>query len=444
MTAVALHLRLALAGLVRAPGRTVLRIAVVSASAALLAGMLVFVGNSLRTAAATAVRQVPLDWQGPVASYKQDRKVATAVDHQPGIAYASATATAPFAGASHSGPSGKSATSNGAVLAVPSSYANHVHTFRLLRGSLRPGGVVLDQQMAATLQARIGDTVRLIPRAGVKQRAYKVSGVGLITAPDQVFQPLNPSLGPAPAQPPENAAIMPFGTFKRTLGRDLSPITAANALSNSQPGAQKGIQWEVQAQLDPAPLEAGSPSAALKLADQTRLRVERSVPGQVRFVDNLSDSLNTAAQDSLYAQTLYIMLAVPGALIALGVAYLAALGASERERRNLALLRARGARRRDLLTLALVESTVVGVLAGLVGAGVGLAAVQLLVAGGAHLTTGRTIATVAASVGLGIAGSAAARLAATGSALRRSVVEGRRSSVRARRPAWQRYYLDVL
>ena len=39
------------------------------------------------------------------------------------------------------------------------------------------------------------------------------------------------------------------------------------------------------------------------------------------------------------------MLAVPGALVALGLAYLAALGTVERDRRDLALLRARGARR---------------------------------------------------------------------------------------------------
>ena len=43
------------------------------------------------------------------------------------------------------------------------------------------------------------------------------------------------------------------------------------------------------------------------------------------------------------------MLAVPGALVALGLAYLAALGTVERDRRDLALLRARGAARRDLL-----------------------------------------------------------------------------------------------
>jgi len=182
--------------------------------------------------------------------------------------------------------------------------------------------------MAATLQARMGDTVRLRAKRGAAPRPYKVSGVALITAPDQVFQPLNPQLGPAPAQPPENAVIMETGTFARTLAHDLSPVTAAHALANTQPGAQQGIQWQVQAQLDPAPLSAGSPSAALKLADQTRNRVESAVAGRVQFVDNLSDSLTTAAEDSLYAQALYILLATPGALIALGVAYLAALGTS--------------------------------------------------------------------------------------------------------------------
>ena len=50
------------------------------------------------------------------------------------------------------------------------------------------------------------------------------------------------------------------------------------------------------------------------------------------------------------------MLAVPGALIGLALAYLAALGTVERDRRELALLRARGATGRDLFALAGAES----------------------------------------------------------------------------------------
>jgi len=49
--------RLAVSGLLRAPGRTLIRILVLTASVALLGGMLLFVGNSLRTVAGSAVRR---------------------------------------------------------------------------------------------------------------------------------------------------------------------------------------------------------------------------------------------------------------------------------------------------------------------------------------------------------------------------------------------------
>src|SRR5207248_739655 len=112
----ALHARLALAGLVRAPGRTLLRLAVVTAAIALLAAMLLFIGNSLRSASASAVRQVPLDWQGPVSSAGQAQRVAGAVARQSGVLQASATATGPFTASTHSGPAGRTTTSNGSVL----------------------------------------------------------------------------------------------------------------------------------------------------------------------------------------------------------------------------------------------------------------------------------------------------------------------------------------
>src|SRR5205814_1896290 len=147
----------------------------------------------------------------------------------------------------------------------------------------------------------------------------------------------------------------------------LPQVTGATT-SAAAPGTLAGVQWQVQAQVDPAAL-AGSPSHALARATQIRNTVERSLPGQVQFVDNLSDSLTSASGDALYAETLYIMLAVPGALVALGLAYLAALGTVERDRRDLALLRVRGASRRDLLALAVLESIGLALLAGALGTG---------------------------------------------------------------------------
>ncbi len=435
--------RLAVSWLLRAPGRSAIRVLVLAASVALLGGMLLFVGNSLRTVAGSAVRSVPLDLQGPVSSYDQARAVGGEVRSQSGVLQASATATAPLSGAEHSGPSGLTDAGAGAVLAVPPDYSQHLHTFRLLNGALRPGSVVLDQQMAATLQAHIGDRVTLKGPGGASH-AYPVSGVALVTAPDQLFQPLNPQLGPAPAQPPANVAIMPVETFASTLARQIPAIAAASPGVNAQPGSQTGVQWQVQTQLDPVSLSGGSPSSAFTRATQTRNRIERALPGRVQFVDNLSESLNTAAGDALYAETLYIMLAVPGALIALGLAYLAALGTVDRDRRDLALLRARGARRRDLLFLAGLESIMLGIVAGILGAAAAFGAVSALVSGGTHATTGRVLLVGGICVLLACAGAGAARIGASVSSLRTSVAGGRRGMRREGKALWQRLYLDIV
>src|SRR4051794_17612017 len=437
-------LRLSWAGVSRAPGRTLVRIVVLAAAVALLGGMVLFVGNSLKTMTSSSVRQVPLDWQGPVSSYSQAQRVAAGLSHQRGVQQASATATAPLAGAQLRGPGGSTTgTGSGAILAVPPDYLSHVQTFRMLHGRLAPGGVVLDQQMAATLHARIGDRVALRTRRGAPARSFRVSGVALVTEPDVLFQPLNPQLGPAPAQPPANVAVMPVSAFARSLAPTLRTITAANVGSSAVPGALDGVQWQVQAQVDPHTLSGSSPGHAMKLADRARNRAERSLPGQVQFVDNLSDALNTAAQDALYAEALYIMLAVPGALVALGLAYLAALGTVERDRRDLALLRARGASRRDLLVLGLTESALIGLVAGLAGAVGAFAAVSLPVKGGVPLTIGRGLIAGPACVALAIVGAAVARLRATAQVLRTTVLEARRSARRERTPLWQRLYLDV-
>ncbi len=439
MTALA---RLAVVGLVRAPGRAATRLVTLALAVALLAAMLLFVGHSLGTMTRSATQSVPVDWQGPVGSYAAAAHLAGEVGRQPGVAASSAVATAPFAGTEHVSANGTIRTGAGAIVAVPPGYLTHFHTFRFLHGGLAPGAVVLDQQMAATLQAQVGDTIAVTARNGAKPVRFRVSGIALVTAADVLFQQLNPLAGPAPAQPPANVAILPLDTFAAKLAPVLPQTATPTPTTAAQPGTQNGIQWQVQAQVDPATL-AGSPSNALTQATHVRNRVERSLPGQIVFVDNLADTLTSAAGDALYAQTLYIMLAVPGALVALGLAYLAALGAVERDRRDLALLRARGARRRDLLFLATVESLLLGLLAGALGTAIALFAVRLAgTAGG--IGVGRALVTFAICVGLAAAGAAAARIGAGLNQFRASVSENRRSARRERLPLWQRLYLDVL
>ena len=436
-------MRLTLAGLIRSSGRTAIRVIVLAGAVALLGSMLLFIGHSLRTMTGSAVRSVPLDWQAPVASYLQAEKVAAGVARQPGILQASPAATAPFASAARAGAGGTTNAGSGSILAVGPGYEKHIHTFRLLRGSLRPGAIVLDQQLASTLQAKVGESVTITARPGAHPQRLPVSGIALVTAPDVVFQPLNPLLGPAPAQPPANAAIMPFATFARNLAKQLPTVASGVAGAGAVPGAQQGAQWQVQVQVNPKGL-GGTPSQAFARAGQIAHRVERSLPGEAQFVDNLSEQLNTAAGDALYAETLYIMLAVPGAIVALGLAYLAALGTVERDRRDMALLRARGATRQVLVATALAESAAIGLVAGLLGAGAAFGAVSLIVTGGVGLTVARALITVLACVALAMVGAAAARLSATRTVWQASVREGRSSATRQVKALWQRLYLDLL
>src|SRR5262249_27774781 len=187
-------------------------------------------------------RSGPLDWQAPTTSYRAAKGAARGVARQDGVLQAVPAATASFAGAEHTKAGvGTIRSAAGAILAVPPHYLDRLHTFRFLRGGLRPGEIAFDQQLAATLQVEPGDTVKLTPRPGASPQTYRVGGIALVTAPDVLFQPLNPLLGPAPAQPPADIAILPLATFERRLAPKLPVIgtTAEPAI----PGAQAGTQW---------------------------------------------------------------------------------------------------------------------------------------------------------------------------------------------------------
>ena len=132
-----------------------------------------------------------------------------------------------------------------------------------------------------------------------------------------------------------------------------------------------------------------------------------------------------------------------GALIALALAYLAALGTVERDRRDLALLRARGATRRSLLLLAAAESAALGLVAGAIGTAGALVAIHLVGSGGG-VGAVRIAATFALCAALAFAGAFVARVAAAHAVLRVTISEGRRGQLRQSKPLWERLYLDLL
>src|SRR5439155_24897925 len=106
---------------------SVLRVLVIAAAVALLGSMLVFVGHSLTTMTASAVRSVPLDWQGRVGSYGAAKRVADDSARARGVLAASAAATAPFSSTDHQAAAGAIQSAAGAILAVPPGYQRRFH-----------------------------------------------------------------------------------------------------------------------------------------------------------------------------------------------------------------------------------------------------------------------------------------------------------------------------
>src|SRR5205807_9362212 len=93
--------------------------------------------------------------------------------------------------------------------------------------------------------------------------------------------------------------------------------------------------------------------------------------------------------------------------------------------------------------VAATESVIIGLLAGVLGTGLSLAAVQTLISGGVGLTLGRALVAAAVCVALAIGGALVARLGATATVWRASISAGRRSVLREHKPLWQRLYLDL-
>ncbi len=366
------------------------------------------------------------------------------------IAQASAAATAPFAGVSHRGAAGRHrAPAAGAILAVPPGYLRHIDTFRFLRGALRPGEVVLDQQLAATLRAqdrRHGRRLRL----GAGRAAAELHGSAASPwspPPTSSSSRSTRSSGRRRRSPRPTSRSCRSATFARDAGagacrrwRGASPAAAAvpGTLSRASSGRCR--------RRSTAPALTGTPSDAFKRAGQIRNSLERSFPGRIQFVDNLSEALETAAGDALYAEALFIMLAVPGALLALGLAYLAALGTVDRDRRELALLRARGASRRQLVGDGRWrERASIGVLAGLLGAGLSLVAVVACWsrARSGSRWRGRASSSAPASRWRS-PGLLAARLGHRRCGRCGERRRGRRGASATAQPLWQRLYLDFV
>jgi putative ABC transport system permease protein len=396
----------------------------VAVGVALLASIGAFLASTTTKMTTRAIARVPVDWQVEARNNAKPADLLAAVRKHAGVTRALPVTFADTTGLTATSGGSTQQTGPGKVLGLPAGYsAAFPGEIRVLAGS--GTGVLLAQQTAANLHAKPGDTVT-IGKPGAGHASVVVAGVVDLPAADSLFQRVGAPVGAQPQAPPDNVVLLPQPVFDRVeQGMRVTPQVHA-ALSHRLPG---------------------SPGAAFTQVSGNARNLETQLAGGGVVGDNLSTALDSARQDALYAELLFLFLGVPGAILAgLVTASIAAAGA-DRRRQDAALLRTRGASTRQLVRVALAESA----LAGGLGAAAGLGG-ALLIGAAAFGTASFGASTLAAVLWAGGAASAGLAIAAASIALpawrdaRSVTVAGQRAQIgrRDRAPWWARYGVDFL
>lgn len=403
-------------------GRLLAAVAGIALAVALVAALGSFLTASKATMTQRAIRSVAVDWQVEVQPGADPNAVRSLVQATAGTRAALTVGFARTTGFTASVGGSTQTTGPGVALGLPADYRSHFpDELRTLSGS--GNGVLLAQQTASNLHAAPGDTIGVrLPGAGLRQ--VRVDGVVDLPQADSLFQKVGAPPQSQPTAPPDNVVLLPAARFA-SLTRGATDITT-----------QIHVARDARLPADPAAAFSSVTGAAHNL--------EAKSAGSALVGNNLGAALDSARQDALYAQILFLFLGVPGAVLAAALTVAVASAGGERRRREQGLLRLRGLRPRQITALAGLEAALVGGAGGL--AGLGLAALTGRLAFGATsfgASAGTWALWYAVAFVLGVAVAAAAVLVPAVRDLRTvTVADIRREPRGSRSPWWLRYGLD--
>ncbi|MER7189511.1 FtsX-like permease family protein [Streptomyces flaveolus] len=403
-------------------GRLLAAVAGIALAVALVAALGSFLTASKATMTQRAVRSVAVDWQVEVQPGADPNAVRSLVQVTGGTRAALPVGFARTTGFTATVGGSTQTTGPGVALGLPTDYRSHFpDELRTLSGS--GTGILLAQQTASNLHAAPGDTIGVrLPGAGL--RHVRVDGVVDLPQADSLFQKVGAPPQSQPTAPPDNVVLLPVARFA-SLTRGATDVTT-----------QIHVARDAKLPADPA--------AAFTSVTGAAHHLEAKSAGSALVGNNLGAALDSARQDALYAQILFLFLGVPGAVLAAALTVAVASAGGERRRREQGLLRLRGLRPRQITALAGLEAALVGTVGGL--AGLGLAALTGRLAFGAAsfgAGAGTWALWYAVAFALGVAVAAAAVLVPALRDLRTvTVADTRREPRGSRSPWWLRYGLD--
>lgn len=411
-----------LQGLVR---RRPLELIVAAVSIALtvsfVASLGAFVTQSHSALTVRAAASVPVDWQVQVTPQGDPAAVSKTVAGLPDVRAVAKVDFAHVASLTSSGPQGSRKTGAAYVVSIPPTYAaTFPGELRHLLGT--SSGSLLFQQTAANLAIEPGGTISVKTHSGTNP--LRIDGVVDMPAEDSFFQVVGLAPGAGVSAPPDNVVLVPPDVFRSVIG------TTAVVHQLHVAFAHQGLPSDPQ-------------TAALAIQGRAN-HFQAAVAGGALVGDNLGTALTLAGEDARYANLLFLLLGLPGLALAAVVAGLVVGLRTDRRRREIALLRLRGASVGQVIRLIAAESLAVAFLGTVLGIPLALLAIRLALPAGTTLSTRWTVAAVTSGLLLALATQAGSVLRLALGRERTAVAAEAARSTRAGTPWPLKAGLDVV
>ncbi len=323
------------------------------------------------------------------------------------------------------------------VVAVNPDYARDIPLVGFPSGEFLPGTAFLSPAASQRLGAAVGAPLRLrIPGTPeTSALSLPVSAIADLAAADQWFASrVEDSRGDFVSAP------MVVGVDVATFQQHVLPAIRVD-MAAPVPSVAEPPVLEVHAQVR-RDLLSENPRLARRTTTGVRRTIERVAPGDLTVIDNLTGGLDKARVDSILATILFMALGLPGALLA---GYLAFYGGgllAESERRERALLRARGFGPATLTRAVAYQAAGIAVLGSAIGVALALAAAAALFP--ADVEPGDPTFAIGVGVVVAILTTVLAIYRPARRALLRDVTEARQAVVATERPGWLRIRLDLV
>ena len=428
-------------GIRQAPRRLVLEAVGIAFPVAMLAATLLYVDDAVQSMTPVALAPVQVEMRAIAKTLDVDvAEVSTRLAQAPGV-----RRVEPFAAASVTVAPGTSGQVTARLFAVDPAYLDHHDWAKTVSGSLAKGALISQSVLASPgFEGAKTVTISLPGDAPDLNLTLPIGGTAdLRNAATWFSVPYGAAQGDIVTVP--RAIIIDYATYVRDILPVLKKWAGQGGLPPFDPGGDElpKASLEAHVTIDHATYPP-DPGAAEIWTGKLQKALGLLAGAPVIVADNAAEALTESKQDATNAKILFLLLGIPGVLVAavLGLTGVAAL--IEANRREVALLRMRGATTGQIAGLSSAQAVaagIVGSLLGLLAAGLAVSAVT-----GRWVWQGVPAADLAVSVLPALAAGAitsVVRVIGLRKAASRAEVAERHLLVRGWMPVWRRAWLDI-